>query len=143
MTVLFVVLRSAALILVRRLNRSVPYILNSASPGIRKNYITRKQQYKLFVPVYEFMKSEVIRISDKSDVVHLYGHLNWDSMNPKIQDMAIDLIYRGDYTGDARALIQRHMTNNDLAAFSAVIGDRSKWGNVPVERFNKRVDYLR
>lgn len=117
--------------------------LNSASPEIRKNYITRKQQYKLFVPVYEFMKSEVIRISDKSDVVHLYGHLNWDSTNPKIQDMAIDLIYRGDYTGDARALIQRHMTNNDLAAFSAVIGDRSKWGNVPVERFNKRVDYLR
>lgn len=117
--------------------------LNSASPEIRKSFITRKQQYQLFVPVYEFMKSEVIRISDKADVVHLYGHLNWDSTNPKIQDMAIDLIYRGDYTGDARAFIQRHMTNNDLSAFSAVIGDRSKWGNVPDDRFNKRVDYLR
>jgi hypothetical protein len=117
--------------------------LNSASPEIRKSFITRKQQHQLFVPVYEFMKSEVIRISDKADVVHLYGHLNWDSTNPKIQDMAIDLIYRGDYTGDARALIQRHMTNNDLSAFSAVIGDRSKWGNVPDDRFNKRVDYLR
>lgn len=117
--------------------------LNSANPEIRKSFITRKQQYQLFVPVYEFMKSEVIRISDKADVVQLYGHLNWDSTNPKIQDMAIDLIYRGDYTGDARALIQRHMTNNDLSAFSAVIGDRSRWGNVPDDRFNKRVDYLR
>ena len=86
------------------------------------------------------LKSEVIRISDKSDAINLYGRLNWDSTNPKIQDMAIDLIYRGDYTGDSRALIQRHMTDNNLSAFSGVIGDRSKWGNVPEDRFN---DYLR
>jgi hypothetical protein len=117
--------------------------LQSASPEIRKIFITRKQQYQLFVPIYEFMKSEVIRISDKSDAINLYGRLNWDSTNPKIQDMAIDLIYRGDYTGDSRALIQRHMTDNNLSAFSGVIGDRSKWGNVPEDRFNRRVDYLR
>ncbi|WP_392892686.1 hypothetical protein ACF6ZU_12145 [Pseudomonas migulae] len=117
--------------------------LQSASPEIRKIFITRKQQHQLFVPIYEFMKSEVVRISDKTDAINLYGRLNWDSTNPRIQDMAIDLIYRGDYTGDSRALIQRHMTDNNLSAFSDVIGDRSKWGNVPEDRFNRRVDYLR
>lgn len=117
--------------------------LNSASPEIRKIFITRKQQHQLFVPIYDYMKSEVIRISDKPTVVGLYGHLNWDATDPKIQDMAIDLIYRGDYTGDARALIQRHMTDNNLSAFSSVISDQSKWGNVPEQRFNSRVDYLR
>jgi hypothetical protein len=117
--------------------------LQSANPEIKKIFITRKQQYQLFVPIYEFMKSEVIRISDKTDAINLYGRLNWDSTNPKIQDMAIDLIYRGDYTGDSRAIIQRHMTENNLSAFSGVIGDRSKWGNVPEDRFNRRVDYLR
>jgi hypothetical protein len=117
--------------------------LNSASPEIRKIFITRKQQYQLFTTVYEFMKSEVIRISGKNTVTALYGHLNWDATDPKIQDMAIDLIYRGDYTGDARALIQRHMTDNNLSAFSNVISDQSKWSNVPAQRFNDRVDYLR
>lgn len=117
--------------------------LNTASQEIRKTFITRKQQYQLFVPVYEFMKSEVIRISDKDDAVALYGRLNWDSLDPKIQDLAVDLIYRGDYTGNSRSLIQRHMTNNNLSAFSSVLCDRSKWGNVPEDRFNKRVDYLR
>lgn len=117
--------------------------LNSASPEIRKTFITRKQQYQLFITVYEFMKSEVIRISGKNTVTTLYGNLNWDATDPKIQDMAIDLIYRGDYTGDARALIQRHMTDNNLSAFSNVINDQSKWSNVPAQRFNDRVDYLR
>ncbi|RMP20525.1 hypothetical protein ALQ27_200057 [Pseudomonas syringae pv. delphinii] len=117
--------------------------LNSASPELKKIFITRKQQYDLFVPVYEFMKTEVIRISDKPDAVNLYGSLSWDVTDPKIQDMAIDLIYRGDYTGNSRALIQRHMTSNNLSAFSSVISDRTKWLNVPEDRFNKRVDYLR
>jgi hypothetical protein len=117
--------------------------LNNASQEIRKTFITRKQQYELFVPVYEFMKSEVIRISDKDDAVALYGRLNWDSLDSKIQDMAVDLIYRGDYTGASRSFIQRHMTSNNLSAFSDVIRDSSKWGNVPEDRFNRRVDYLR
>lgn len=116
--------------------------LNSASQEIRKIFITRKQQHKLFVPIYDYMKSEVIRISDKSAVVNLYGHLDWDATDPKIQDVAVDLIYRGDYTGDARVLIQRHMTDNNLSAFSDVMSDRSKWESVPEQRFNSRVNYL-
>lgn len=116
--------------------------LNNASQEIRNTVITRKQQYQLFVPVYEFMKSEVVRISGKDDAVALYGRLNWESLDSKIQDLAVDLIYRGDYTGSSRSIIQRHMTDNNLAAFSSEIGDRSKWRNVPEDRFNRRVDYL-
>lgn len=116
--------------------------LNNASQEIRKTFITRKQQHLLFVSVYEFMKNEIIRISNKDDTIALYGNLNWDSLNPKIQDIAVDLIYRGDYTGNSRKLIQRHMTSNDFSAFSNVITDRSNWGNVPEDRFNRRTDYL-
>lgn len=99
--------------------------------------------WRFAIPVCEFMKSEVIQISDKPDAVNLYRSLGWDVTAPKIQDMAIDLIYRGDYTGSSRALIQRHMTSNNLSAFSALISDRTKWLNVPEDRFNKRVDYFR
>jgi hypothetical protein len=117
--------------------------LNSARRDITGIFITRRQQHELFVKIYDFMRNEIIRISDKSDTVELYGRLNWDSLDPKIQDMAVDLIYRGDYTGSSRSFIQQHMASNNLSAFSSVIRDRSKWGNVPEDRFNRRVDYLR
>ncbi len=50
---------------------------------------------------------------------------------------------RGDYTGSSSAIIQRHMTSNNLSAFSSVRSDRTKWLKVPEDRFNKCVDYLR
>ncbi|UTW05808.1 hypothetical protein [Pseudomonas benzenivorans] len=117
--------------------------LDGASDEIKKFQITRKQQYRLFIPVYEFMKSEVIRISGSPSNIESYGSLNWNKINSKIQDIAVDLIYRGDYTPSTRKLVQQHIVDNDLPALSATIADNSKWPGVPSDRFNRRASYLR
>ncbi|QLC73181.1 hypothetical protein LPB260_20745 [Pseudomonas sp. LPB0260] len=117
--------------------------LDGASDEIKKFQITRKQQYKLFIPVYEFMKSEVIRISGSPSNIESYGYLNWNDINSKIQDIAVDLIYRGDYTPSTRKLVQQHIVDNDLPALSTTIADNSKWPGVPSDRFNRRASYLR
>lgn len=117
--------------------------LDAASEEIRQFQITRKQQYKLFIPVYEFMKSEVIRISGSPANIEDYGTLTWETTDSKIQDIAVDLIYRGDYTPNTRKLVQQHIVDNDLPALSTTIADSSKWPGVPSDRFNRRANYLR
>lgn len=117
--------------------------LTAASQEIKATFITRKQQHDLFVPVYELMKNRVVEVSAKKDTVKAYGSLDWDSIDAKMQDLAVDLIYRGDYTTRSRVLLQEHLVNNDYSAFKSVISNSANWTNVPEDRFNKRVDYLR
>jgi hypothetical protein len=117
--------------------------LDAASEEIRKFQITRKQQYKLFIPVYEFMKSEVIRISGSPANIEDYGYLTWETTDSKIQDIAVDLIYRGDYTPNTRKSVQQHIVDNNLPALSTTMADSSKWPGVPSDRFNRRANYLR
>ncbi len=117
--------------------------LNSASEEIKSTKITRRQQYKLFVSVYDFMSSEVERISEAPANVEEYGVLNWEGIDSKIQDIAVDLIFRGDYTVSSRKLVQQHIVDNDLPALREVISDRSKWPKVPSDRFLNRAKYLR
>ena len=73
----------------------------------RKKKITRRQKYELFLPVYEHMKKEVIRISNINTIIESYGVLNWNSIDSKIQDIVVDLIYRGDYGTSTRTFIQK------------------------------------
>lgn len=117
--------------------------LSSANSAIRESKISRKQQYDLFVPVYDFMRSEVIRISNSPSNIISYGPLNWDATDKKIQDIVIDLIYRGDYTPASREKVQQYLVDNDTEGLREVMADRSKWLNVPEDRFNRRVEYLR
>jgi hypothetical protein len=117
--------------------------MDGASAEIKATIITRRQQYDLFIPVYEFMKAEVLRISRKKDVEKLYGEVKWETLNEKIKDMSIDLIYRGDYTGETRKVIQRFIAENDLAGFADSICARDNWVSVPADRFNKRAHYIR
>ncbi len=117
--------------------------LSSASSMIRESKISRKQQYDLFVPVYNFMKSEVIRISNSASNIVSYGVLNWEATDKKIQDLVVDLIYRGDYTPASREKVQQYFVDNDTEGLREVMADRSKWLNVPEDRFNRRVAYLR
>ena len=117
--------------------------MDGASTEIKTTIITRRQQYDLFIPVYEFMKAEVLRISRKKDVEKLYGEVKWETLNEKIKNVSIDLIYRGDYTGETRKVIQRFIAGNDLAGFSDSICARDNWVSVPADRFNKRAHYIR
>ncbi|MBV6752034.1 hypothetical protein KV580_17075 [Pseudomonas chlororaphis] len=117
--------------------------LKAASPEIKRFSISRKQQNELFIPVYEFMKSEVIRISEQYSNKREYGALNWDSIEKKIQDVIIDLRYRGDYNPESRLLLQRHFIENDLPKLLNVMSNNLNWTNVPPNRFNRRVIHLR
>lgn len=117
--------------------------LDSAGEEIKAAMITRKQQYDLFVLIYEFMKREVIRISDSDSNVEAYGRLDWDATDSRIKDVAVDLIYRGDYTQSSRKKVQQHIVDSDIEGLRAVISDKSVWPGVPDDRFNKRADYLR
>lgn len=104
--------------------------------------ITPLAQLKLFEISYELEASEVRRISGKSDVVNLYGQLDWDTTHQAIKDILVDLKFRGDYTGAARRFIQAPAVNNNLVEFRDLIRDRGRWQNVPQDRFNRRVRFL-
>lgn len=117
--------------------------LASASSEIKSIFITRKQQYELFVPVYQFMKRRVIEVSSKNDTVEAYGALTWETIDTKIQDMVVDLIYRGDYTTYSRTLLQRHFVTNNYEGFKNIIDNAANWPDVPTDRFNRRVEFLR
>jgi hypothetical protein len=104
--------------------------------------ITLAQQEKLFAISYAEIKRDVKRLCEKPDVVAAYGAADIDAMHYAIRDVTIDLRFRGDYTPASRKLIQRHIANNDLAAFKSVLCDRAKWSQVPQDRFDRRCQYL-
>ncbi|WP_256564106.1 hypothetical protein [Pseudomonas sp. ok602] len=116
--------------------------MDRASSEIKNITISRKQQHDLFLPIYESMVSEVLRISKSTEALEKYGALNWSNTNKKIQDVTVDLIYRGDYTRDTRIFLQTHIINNDIPRFSETIRSRSNWPTVPLDRFNKRSQHL-
>lgn len=89
------------------------------------------------------MRSEIIRISGTPANIEEYGILNWEEINGKIQDIAVDLIFRGNYTINSRKLVQQHIIDNDPLALREVISDKLKWPKVPDDRFNRRAEYLR
>jgi hypothetical protein len=76
--------------------------LNAASSDIRKHTFSRKQQHDLFIPTYDYMRKRIIEISNSQANIEDYGRLTWDNLSRKLQDIAVDLIYRGDYTSTSR-----------------------------------------
>jgi hypothetical protein len=88
------------------------------------------------------MKNKVITISGQAFNIGEYGALNWDAIDPKIQDMIVDLRYRGDYTPTSRILVQRHFVQNNRAELKSVMSNQNNWSNVPLDRFARRKNYL-
>ncbi len=105
--------------------------------------ITSLQQKKLFIVAYDEATKDVLRICAKPEVVEKYGKTDWPNLNKYICDVLIDLRYRGDYHTGSRRLIQKHVANNDIKKFSEVVFNRNNWLNVPLDRFNRRVNHLR
>ncbi|ARU90463.1 hypothetical protein [Pseudomonas sp. M30-35] len=116
--------------------------LSSAPDEVKKQTISRKQQYLLFIPVYEFMKSEVVRISSSPANISKYGTLTWSNLESKIQDIAVDLIYRGDYTPSSRQNIQKEIVENNLDGLRLKLSTKSLWVGVPEDRYFRRIKYL-
>jgi len=107
--------------------------------------ISPAEQKALFNLAYQELEGDVIRICSKNDVVVKYGITEWDKLHPVIRDIAVDLRYRGDYTGATRERVQQVLVDNDPALLKTVLSDRDYWvgqRNVPVDRFNRRKKYI-
>lgn len=102
--------------------------------------ITIEVQEALFNICYEEILKDVKRICSKADCIEIYGKVSWDVLDPKIQEVLIDLRFRGDYTPASRKHIQKYVASNDTAIFSILLKDRSLWPNVPRDRFRRRCE---
>ena len=105
--------------------------------------ITHKQQKELFAKTYESIEKDTKRLATKEDVTEAYGATDWDNLQTPIKEVLVDLRYRGDYTPSTRKFLQKHVANNDLKEFYKIMSDKSKWENVPKDRFDRRVNYLK
>lgn len=87
----------------------------------------------------------MFRISRQAKNVEQYGELRWESVDHRIQDIMIDLVYRGDYVVDTRRFIQRPFIENDIESVRSALRDKNNWvqRNVPSERLRQRVEYLK
>lgn len=104
--------------------------------------LSPSQQKALFKISYDEEASEVQRICEKADVEKLYGKTDWANLNSTIKDITIDLKFRGDYTGPARKLIQKSISDNNLEDFKKLLKNRAHWALVPQDRFDRRVAFL-
>lgn len=100
--------------------------------------ITPEAQLALFEIEYERMVDDARRLATKADVTRHYGETNWDKLNETIREVLVDLRFRGDYTPSCRRFLQVHVAGNNLRGFAKEIADRSRWPNVPKDRFERR-----
>lgn len=104
--------------------------------------ITPAVQKSLFKTSYDEEAKIVKDISERKNIEKAYGETEWKTLNKYIKDIAIDLKFRGDYHKDSRKFIQKPIADNDLAAFTKQISNKSNWSNVPKDRFERRKNYL-
>ncbi|XP_065058978.1 uncharacterized protein LOC135686636 [Rhopilema esculentum] len=102
--------------------------------------ITRRQQKNLFKITFAREKRETKRLVTK------YYKRNLDRLNGKIQEILIDLKFRGDFRPTSRSntmvQLKKAVQRNSLADFTKVMSNRRMWRNVPFNRFISRKNFL-
>ena len=93
---------------------------------------------KLYEITYAHEQSEAQRLCTKSDVTKKYGNCNWQTMPPQLQELIVDLKYRGDYHPTMRSKIQSFIVKRDYKALAAYFNNIQNRGKIPVDRWNKR-----
>mgnify|MGYP000358962255 CR=1 FL=1 len=119
----------------------------AAKKFIKDNKLTTYQitlctQKNLFDITYKDEAAEAKRVCEKADVAKKYGKCDFDKMHPAIEEIVVDLKFRGDYNPNTRRIIQKAISNNDLEAFTKLMSKKAKWPNVPNERFKNRKMFL-
>ena len=107
--------------------------------------ISPEGQLKLFKIAYVEKEKVVKRICTKPNAKARakYGVVSsWDKLNPAILEVLIDLCFRGDYHGESRKKIQKLVVKNDFNGFKDVITNKANWPGWPIDRFNRRKNYL-
>jgi hypothetical protein len=105
--------------------------------------ITPEAQLKLFQMTYAHQAREAERVCTKSDIAAKYGTCDWSKLHPALQEVVIDLKFRGDYTPAVRTRIQHTISKNDPQRFLDLLSDRAFWPGVPADRQRRRIEYLR
>lgn len=95
--------------------------------------LTREQQKKLFDITYAQTKKDIARVLNK------YLGVDLDKVKPIVRDIMVDLRFRGDLPPAMRPVIEDALKSDDPEKLLAVMSDRSKWPNVPKDRFDRRV----
>ncbi len=124
------------------------------STAVAKIEISKEAQKKLFVTVYDEKLENVRAICKKADTVAAYGSVDMDKLDPIILDVIVDLIFRGDYDGESRKIIQKHVVKNDLQGlYDALISCKpykdtdlvvkTDIGSIPRVRFEQRKEYMK
>lgn len=105
--------------------------------------ISPDAQLKLFNKEYERIEADTKRLCAKPDVEAKYGACNWQRMDPTIQELLIDLRYRGDYAPHMREQIQKAAVTNNFTALEKVLSNISNFGNIDLHRFNSRKEKIK
>jgi hypothetical protein len=113
--------------------------------------ISKQEQKKLFELVYPRQKNKTKTMIEK----HTYTGLKFNQLKPVVQDIAVDIVYRGDYSmSDSDAakkerseIIQDTLDHSktNLTRLSNLMADREFWvdeAGVGDYRFNMRADYM-
>jgi hypothetical protein len=102
--------------------------------------ITELAQKRLFEVTYGAEEQSARGVCDRASTK--YGPCDWDKLHPAIQELIVDLKYRGDYTPHSREVIQPLIVANDLKGLAKAVADQSNWKTVPTDRFNRRKAFM-
>jgi hypothetical protein len=126
---------SAALVYCNKIDQHVPK---------NEQFLTRKQQHFLFLAVYSHQYEITKRVLAKgTDVDQVKITANIDSYEQDVQDVLVDLTFRGDNSPRTRRYFINDLTNGK-EAFKGNLSN-THWKNtfgVPSERFNSRKGFL-
>lgn len=111
--------------------------------------ITRKQQYKMFNYIYDYMTEKTEILMTKPDIVKAYGDVKWASIPQKVKEVLVDLTYRGDNHSSSRKVVVPALVKDALNEersyenFKKVMqASNSTWIVVPLDRKQKRIQHL-
>ncbi|MCO6431396.1 MAG: hypothetical protein J5J00_11090 [Deltaproteobacteria bacterium] len=102
--------------------------------------LSADQERRLFEITYNQIESDTRRLIKAHG---LSGKYFDTELHERIRSVLIDLRYRGDLTPTSKKILIRAVANNDLSSFTALLSERRNWPGVPIDRFNRRADYLR
>lgn len=108
--------------------------------GIESFEISELTQKKLFEATYAAEEQSVRSVCQRA--AKKFGEFEWEKLHPAIQELVVDLKYRGDYTPQSREVIQLLIVENDLEGLAEVMADQKNWAGVPVDRFTRRKAFM-
>ena len=106
--------------------------------------LTGAQQKQLFETIYDEYEADTQRLVCKwQGVSGAACDALWDGMDGSIQQVLVDLRYRGDLTRKRwQRWLSKPATRNNLKRFAKVMGSARKWSKVPEDRFDRRRAFI-